>query len=88
MSDLDELIAALNSLQAAQQSQQQTKQRGPSDADKLVRLALDSYIPGRSSSGDLYGAPIDGTPVVRMLRGGRSLGIVANCAEAICHLGR
>jgi hypothetical protein len=71
MSDLDELIAALNSLQAAQQSQQQTKQRGPSDADKLVRLALDSYIPGRSSSGDLYGAPIDGTPVVRMLRGGR-----------------
>jgi hypothetical protein len=51
--------------------QQQPAQRGPSDADRLVRLALDHYVPGRSSDGDLYGAPVDGTPVVRMLRGGR-----------------
>lgn len=45
--------------------------RGPSDADRLVRLALASYRPGRSTDGDLYGAPLDGTPVVRLLRGGR-----------------
>jgi hypothetical protein len=64
---VEDLIAALEK----QAKSGESKQRGPSDADKLVRLALDNYRPGRTTDGDLYGAPIDGTPVVRMLRGGR-----------------
>jgi len=45
--------------------------RGPSVADQLADLAAERYTFGSADDGALYALPVDGPPVVRLLRGGR-----------------
>lgn len=46
--------------------------RAPSLATQLVTLARERYTFGQSAEGDTFAVPLDGPPVVRTLRGGRS----------------